>query len=125
MKLQGVVALLLLGCMGCATTRTVVLDTGRGKPPIVYRPSETRPVEIARDAFEEGVTRLVLGMKLDVALRESEDEAKRSLLASAHGVVDGVRGRTHAPIGLLLEGLALGTGSGAGRMKPPWIVCPC
>ncbi|RKH09953.1 hypothetical protein D7X74_28485 [Corallococcus sp. CA047B] len=104
MKLRGVVAVLLLGCMGCATTRTVTLDTGRGKPPIVYRPSETRPVEIARDAFEEGVTRLVLGMKLDVAVREADEAAKHSLLASTHGVVDGVRGRTS----LVPGGSALG-----------------
>nr|WP_227027881.1 AHH domain-containing protein [Corallococcus soli] len=94
--------------MGCATTRTVTLDTGRGDPPIVYRPSQTRPVEVARAAFEEGVTRLVLGMRLDVALREAEATERRSLLASSRGVVDGARGRTGEPKRLMPDGFTLG-----------------
>ncbi|RKG65386.1 hypothetical protein D7V80_23450 [Corallococcus sp. CA054B] len=88
MKLWAIAALLWLTA-GCATTRVVNLDTGRGRP-IAYTPAETKPVRIDEEAFKDAVTQLVLELKLDVALRE---EGRRSLLASAGGIVDGVRGR--------------------------------
>jgi hypothetical protein len=75
---------------GCATTRVVNIDTGQGKP-IIYTPIESEPVEIDEEEFKDAVARLVLDMKLHVALHESEREDSRSLLASAGGVVDGAR----------------------------------
>ncbi|QAT87620.1 putative lipoprotein [Corallococcus coralloides] len=88
MKLWAMAVLLWLTA-GCATTRVVNLDTGRGRP-IAYTPVETKPVRIDEEAFKDAVTRLVLELKLDVALR---DEGRRSLLASVGGIVAGAQGR--------------------------------
>ncbi|MFP2902053.1 AHH domain-containing protein [Corallococcus sp. 4LFB] len=88
MRLWAMAVLLWLAA-GCATTRVVNLDTGRGRP-IAYTPVETEPVRIDEEAFKDAVTRLVLELKLDVSFRESSG---RSLLASAGGIVDGARGR--------------------------------
>ncbi|NNB87722.1 AHH domain-containing protein [Corallococcus exiguus] len=88
MKLWAMAVLLWLTA-GCATTRVVNLDTGRGRP-VAYTPAETKPVRIDEEAFKDAVTQLVLELKLDVAAREN---GQRSLLASAGGIVDGVRGR--------------------------------
>ncbi|RKH71273.1 AHH domain-containing protein [Corallococcus aberystwythensis] len=82
-------ALLLWLAAGCATTRVVNLDTGRGSP-IAYAPAETEPVRIDEEAFKDAVTRLVLELKLDIARQE---DGRRSLLASAGGIVDGAQGR--------------------------------
>lgn len=91
MRFCGMVALLL--ATGCATTRVVHLDTGRGTP-IVYTPVESAPVEIGEEAFKDAVTRLVLDMELNVALNEEE---RHSLLASSGGLVDGAQGRAVPP----------------------------
>jgi hypothetical protein len=92
MKIHAVVALMLLA-VGCATTRVVNLNTGQG-PPTVYHPVETRPVEISEAEFRRAVAQFVLDVKWDV-MRELPVQSERlSLLASAGGVVDGVRGRT-------------------------------
>jgi hypothetical protein len=96
MRVRGVVALLLLLASGCATTRVVNLDTGQGAP-LVYKPVDTDPIEIDEAAFKRAVAQLVLGMKLNVVLEEPEQENRRSLLASAGGVVDGAQGRTVPP----------------------------
>ncbi|WP_434299293.1 AHH domain-containing protein [Corallococcus exiguus] len=88
MKLWAMAVLLCLTA-GCATTRVVNLDTGRGRP-IAYSPVETKPVRIDEDAFRDAVTQLVLELKLDVAVRE---DGRRSLLASAGGIVAGAQGR--------------------------------
>ncbi|MCY0998721.1 AHH domain-containing protein [Myxococcus sp. MISCRS1] len=122
MKLQGFIALLLLG-VGCSASRVVNLRTGHGTS-IAYTPVESAPVEIEEDAFKEVVSRLVLDMKLDVSFRESEEEdLRRSLLASSGGFVDGARGRAVSPeyericqrqddpgncLGMLAGGLVLG-----------------
>ncbi|NOK12757.1 AHH domain-containing protein [Corallococcus exercitus] len=82
-------AMLLWLAAGCATTRVVNLDTGRGRP-IAYAPVETEPVRIDEEAFKDAVTRLVLELKLDVAVRE---DGQRSLLASMGGIVAGAQGR--------------------------------
>jgi hypothetical protein len=92
MRLYTLAAVLLLAT-GCATTRVVHLDTGAGAP-IVYTPAASAPVRIDEDAFKSAVIRLMLDMKLNVALNEPE---RRSLLASASGLVDGVQGRTGPP----------------------------
>jgi len=92
MRCLGAVTLLLL-VAGCATTRVVNLDTGRGKP-IVYTPIDSSPVEIDEDEFKNAVARLVLDMSLDVALENVERNGRRSLLASAGGIVDGAHGRS-------------------------------
>ncbi|WP_199724702.1 hypothetical protein [Corallococcus sp. AB011P] len=88
-------AVLLWLTAGCATTRVVNLDTGRGRP-IAYTPVETKPVRIDEEAFRNAVTQLVLELKLVVAVR---DDGRRSLLASAGGIVDGVRGRQALRLG--------------------------
>ncbi|WP_375761344.1 AHH domain-containing protein [Corallococcus exercitus] len=88
MRLWAMAVLLWLAA-GCATTRVVNLDTGRGRP-IAYTPVETEPVRVDEEAFKNAVTQLVLELKLDVAFRE---EGRRSLLASTGGIVDGARGR--------------------------------
>ncbi|WP_338864691.1 AHH domain-containing protein [Myxococcus stipitatus] len=122
MKVIVVAVLLLLGS-GCASTRVVHLDTGRGEP-IAYTPIESDPVEIGEDAFKRAVSRLVLDMKLDVALRETEQrDDRRALLASSWGIVDGAQGRPvppayericmrqeepHSCLGMLAGGLTLG-----------------
>ncbi|WP_254380389.1 SitA5 family polymorphic toxin, partial [Corallococcus exiguus] len=67
----------------------VNLDTGQGRR-IAYTPVETKPVRIDEDAFRDAVTQLVLELKLDVAVRE---DGRRSLLASAGGIVAGAHGR--------------------------------
>ncbi|MFP2929076.1 AHH domain-containing protein [Pyxidicoccus sp. 3LG] len=95
MRVCGMVVLLMLAA-GCATARVVYLDTGQGAS-IVYTPVESEPVEIGEDAFKRAVTRLVLDMRLDVALNEAEQHDRRSLLASAGGVVDVAQGRTVPP----------------------------
>ncbi|RKH32798.1 hypothetical protein D7Y13_07510 [Corallococcus praedator] len=120
MKVWRIAALLLL-MTGCATARVVNLDTGQGKP-IVYTPVETAPVKIDEEAFKDAVTRLILDMKLEVALPEAAQEG-RSLLASTGGIVEGARGRPVAGsdericqrqgdpgrcLGLLPGGFALG-----------------
>jgi hypothetical protein len=101
MKLCGIVALLLFSS-GCATTRVVNLDTGGHAPPIVYQPVDTAPIEIDEAEFRRAVAQLVLGMNLNV-MHEFELDDRRSLLASAGGVVDGAQGRmmaqAHARIG--------------------------
>ncbi|NPC70661.1 AHH domain-containing protein [Corallococcus exiguus] len=84
-----VMAVLLWLTAGCATTRVVNLDTGQGRR-IAYTPVETKPVRIDEDAFRDAVTQLVLELKLDVAVRE---DGRRSLLASAGGIVAGAQGR--------------------------------
>ncbi|RKH48205.1 hypothetical protein D7Y23_20590 [Corallococcus sp. AB050B] len=88
MKLWAMAVLLWLTA-GCATTRVVNLDTGRGRP-IAYTPVETRPVRMDEEAFKDAVTQLVLELKLDVALRE---DGRRSLLASVGAIVAGAQGR--------------------------------
>ena len=88
MKLWAMAVLLCLTA-GCVTTRVVNLDTGRGRP-IAYTPVETKPVRTDEDAFRDAVTQLVLELKLDVAVRE---DGRRSLLASAGGIVAGAQGR--------------------------------
>ncbi|ATB41060.1 lipoprotein [Cystobacter fuscus] len=92
MRVCGIVALLMLAT-GCATTRVVNLDTGQGAP-IVYTPVDSDPVEIGEKEFKNAVTQLVLDLKLNVALNEAEKDERRSLLASAEGIVDGAQGRT-------------------------------
>jgi hypothetical protein len=82
----GWVVVLLLW-VGCATPRVVHLETGAGRR-IDYTPVESRPVEIDEAAFRQAITRLLLETRLEVSLRESHG---RSLLASAGGLVDGVR----------------------------------
>ncbi|RKH17351.1 hypothetical protein D7X74_12780 [Corallococcus sp. CA047B] len=104
------VALLLT--VGCATPRVVHLDTGRGEP-IAYTPTSPAPVEVDEEAFRQAVAQLVLETRLDVA------SGRHVLLASAGGVVDGVRGTTsericeglearEACLGLLGRGFASG-----------------
>ncbi|NOK17773.1 AHH domain-containing protein [Corallococcus carmarthensis] len=88
MKLWAMAVLLCLTA-GCATTRVVNLDTGRGRS-IAYTPVETKPVRIDEEAFKNAVAQLVLELKLDVAFRE---DGRRSLLASAGGIVAGAQGR--------------------------------
>lgn len=95
MGVRGIVVLLLIAS-GCATTRVVNLDTGQG-PPIIYTPIESDPVEISEEAFKSAVTQLVLDLKLNVALNESERDDPRSFLASKEGIVDGAQGRTVPP----------------------------
>ena len=95
MRFRALAALLMLAT-GCATARVVHLDTGMGAP-IVYAPTESAPVEIGEEAFKSALIRLVLDMKLNVALNEVEQDGRRSLLASAGGLVDGARGRTVPP----------------------------
>ncbi|MET0404534.1 MAG: hypothetical protein ABW123_19125, partial [Cystobacter sp.] len=87
----GVIALLLLAS-GCVTARRVNLDTGHGAP-LIYRPVDTEPIGVGEAAFKRAVAQLVLDMKLNV-MQEFEEGERLSLLASAGGVVDGVRGRT-------------------------------
>jgi hypothetical protein len=70
---------------GCATSRVVHLDTGRGAP-VTYAPVESEPVRISETDFKDAVTRLVLDMRLEVA--------DRTLLASAGGVVAGAEARS-------------------------------
>jgi hypothetical protein len=121
MRAVGVAALLLL-VSGCASTRIVHLDTGRGEV-ITYIPVDSEPVEMDEDAFKHAVAQLVLDMELDVAFREMEQEERRSLLASSGGLVDGVEAQ-HGPsaydricqrqaepltcMGMLAGGLTLG-----------------
>ncbi|WP_164020261.1 AHH domain-containing protein [Pyxidicoccus trucidator] len=92
MRICGIVALLTLAA-GCVTTRVVHLDTGQGTL-VVHTPVESAPVEIDEDAFKSAVAQLVLDLKLDVALKEVGEQDRRSLLASAGGIVDGTQGRT-------------------------------
>jgi len=92
MRICGIVALLMVAA-GCATTRVVNLDTGKGAP-IVYTPVETEPVEISEEEFKNAVTQLVLDLKLNVALNDAERDEGRSLLASSGMIVDGAQGRT-------------------------------
>jgi hypothetical protein len=94
-RIFGIVALLLLAS-GCATTRLVNLDTGQGDL-IVYRPIESEPIEIDEEEFKDAVTNLVLGMKLSVGLEAPPKDDRRSLLASADGIVDGAQGRNVPP----------------------------
>ncbi|MFY1825318.1 AHH domain-containing protein [Myxococcus fulvus] len=91
MRASSVVALLLLAS-GCASTRVVHLDTGRGET-LSYTPIQSAPVEMDEDAFKHAVAQLVLDMNLDVAFRELEQGGSRSLLASSGGLVDGVHGQ--------------------------------
>ncbi|MCP3103840.1 AHH domain-containing protein [Myxococcus sp. K15C18031901] len=91
-----VLAALLLLASGCASTRVVHLDTGRGDA-IAFTPEESEPVEIGEDAFKRAVAQLVLDMRLDVAFREVEQDDRRSLLASSAGIVDGAQGRSVPP----------------------------
>jgi hypothetical protein len=79
--------MILLALVGCATPRVVHLETGAGRR-IEYTPVESQPVEIDEDAFRQAITRLLLETRLDVSLRHPDS---RSLLASAGGLVDGVR----------------------------------
>ncbi|XXF81500.1 AHH domain-containing protein [Myxococcaceae bacterium GXIMD 01537] len=113
MRLCGVVAVLLLAS-GCATTRVVNLDTGRGTP-IVYQPIATDPIEMDEAEFKRAVVEVVLDLKLNVALKEFERDPRRTLLASAGGVVVGIQGRTSPPqsnpagaLRLLSDGFTLG-----------------
>ncbi|WP_095958485.1 AHH domain-containing protein [Corallococcus macrosporus] len=92
MRALGIAALLLLAS-GCASTRVVYLNTGRGEP-IAFTPVESDPVEIGKDAFNRAVAQLVLDMRLDVAFREVEEDGRGSLLASSGGLVDGAQGRS-------------------------------
>lgn len=92
MRALGIAALLLLAS-GCASTRVVHLNTGRGEP-IAFTPVESDPVEIGKDEFKRAVAQLVLDMRLDVAFREVEEDGRRSLLASSEGFVDGAQGRS-------------------------------
>jgi len=91
MRALGIAALLLLAG-GCASTRVVHLDTGRGES-ITFTPVESDPVEIGKAEFKRAVTQLVLDMRLDVAFREMEEDGRRSLLASSWGFVDGAQAR--------------------------------
>ncbi len=95
MKVIGTVALLMLAT-GCATTRVVHLDTGRGQP-IVYTPVKSAPVELDEVAFEDAVAQLVLGLRLEVRNEELPQDERLSLLASASGLVDGAQGRKVPP----------------------------
>ncbi|MCE9670758.1 AHH domain-containing protein [Myxococcus stipitatus] len=121
MRALAIAALLLLAS-GCASTRVVHLDTGRGDP-IAFTPEESEPVEIGEDAFKSAVAQLVLDMRLDVAFQEVEQDDRRSLLASSAGLVDGAQGKPvhpsyericqrqdepHTCLSLLAGGLALG-----------------
>ncbi|WAM23915.1 AHH domain-containing protein [Myxococcus sp. NMCA1] len=92
MRALGIAALLLLAS-GCASTRVVHLNTGRGEP-IAFTPVESDPVEIGKDEFKRAVAQLVLDMRLDVAFGEVEEDGRRSLLASSEGFVDGAQGRS-------------------------------
>ena len=47
--------------------------------------------------FKRAVAQIVLDMKLNVMIDEPEQDNRRSLLASAGGVVDGAQARTTAP----------------------------
>ncbi|WP_233595592.1 MULTISPECIES: AHH domain-containing protein [Corallococcus] len=102
----------MLLTVGCATPRVVHLDTGQGEP-IAYTPASPAPVELDEEVFRQAVAQLVLDMRLDVA------SGRHVLLASAGGVVDGVRGTTSericggleardACLGLLGRGFASG-----------------
>jgi uncharacterized protein YciI len=58
MKLHGVIALLLVSVVtGCASTRVVRLETGRGEP-IVFSPrtDEVEPVELEEGEFQEALS---------------------------------------------------------------------
>ncbi|WIG98320.1 AHH domain-containing protein [Myxococcus sp. SDU36] len=92
MRALGIAALLLFAS-GCASTRVVHLNTGRGEP-IAFTPVESDPVEIGSDEFKRAVAQLVLDMRLDVAFREVEEDGRRSLLASSGGLVDGAQARS-------------------------------
>ncbi|MBZ4421580.1 AHH domain-containing protein [Myxococcus sp. RHSTA-1-4] len=97
MRTVGAIGLLLLAA-GCATTRVVHLDTGHGEP-VTYKPVDVAPVEVSEDEFKAALTQLVLGMRLDVVLRETDEEDRRgwarsrTLLASSKGMVDLGAGR--------------------------------
>ncbi|MCK8499058.1 AHH domain-containing protein [Myxococcus fulvus] len=86
------IAVLFLLAGGCASTRVVHLDMGQGES-IAYTPVESGPVEVNEDSFKRAVTQLVLGMQLDVAFREVEQDDRRSLLAFSGGLVEGVQAR--------------------------------
>jgi hypothetical protein len=98
MRLVGVLGLLLAA--GCATTRVVHLDTGSGAP-VSYAAVEAEPVEVSEDEFKAALTQLVLGMRLDVAFRETDEADQRrwvrsrTLLASSKGLADS--GATSSP----------------------------
>jgi len=96
MRIFGIVALLVLAT-GCATTRVVHLDTGKGAP-IVYTPVESEPVEISEEEFKNAVTQLLIDMELNVALNEAERGDSPSLLASVGGIVDDAQSRTVPPL---------------------------
>lgn len=91
MRMLGFVLLLMLAT-GCATTRVVHLDAGQGTA-IAFTPVESEPVEIGEEEFKAAVTQLVLDLKLNVALNETEREEGRSLLAATGSLVDGAQGR--------------------------------
>ncbi len=91
MKVLVVTALLLL-MSGCATTRVVHLDTGRGDS-ITFTPVTSDPVGIGEGEFKRAIAQLVLDMRLDIDFGDVELDRRRSLLASFGGIVDGAQGR--------------------------------
>ncbi|MBN8229408.1 AHH domain-containing protein [Corallococcus macrosporus] len=85
---------LLLLMAGCSTSRVVVhLETGNGQR-IVHDAVEMAPVQVDEDAFTSALTQLILDLRMDVALRETEAAdargwvRSRTLLASSGGIAD-------------------------------------
>ncbi len=92
MRLVAVVSLLLL-TVGCATSRVVHIDTGNGQR-VVHESVDVDPVQVSEDEFKAALTRLILGLRMDVAFR-AVDEAdergwgrSRTLIASSSGLAD-------------------------------------
>ena len=92
MTLRWATVLLLVGLAGtgCSTSRVVRLDTGEGQP-IVHTPrTETGPVELTEDAFEEAVQKLARTAPLSSRPRES---ALRMFNLDDHRAYSPLRGR--------------------------------
>jgi hypothetical protein len=83
----------LLLAAGCATTRVVHIDVGKGQR-VAHESVEVEPVEVREAEFKAGLTQLVLDMRMDVAFRESDEADQRgwvrsrTLLASSKGLAD-------------------------------------
>ncbi|NOK14289.1 AHH domain-containing protein [Corallococcus exercitus] len=86
-------ASLLLVVSGCATSRIVQIDTGKGQR-VVHKSVDVDPVEVNEAEFKSALAQLILDMRMDVAFREAEEAdargwvRSRNLLASSKGLAD-------------------------------------
>ncbi|ADO67968.1 hypothetical protein [Stigmatella aurantiaca] len=98
MRLPGWTWLLLtLLVAGCATPRTVHLDTGRGKPRVFTPPADARPVEISPDAFTRAIAELLLNMPLPLQREPLEERVVLTSWENPHTLAATGRAPTYRP----------------------------